>query len=260
MARLNDKLDSGDESPELSTLLLKPGEAGTGSPTKTPKKAVGSGRSPRKESMRDSARHSDDAKSISNAKSYEKRRGKQRPLGSSKLASVNSLLPPKFNHGFNARGHDDTATDCSAKDQRLRSSPRKLAKVPMDHAKFASRLSDASLSFSDGDGSFTDLSGFIVPDSASDDEALPHRLYRRRNAKEYSNGPKVPEAKTLLSPKVSPSKRRKDYDVVDLTSPQRRVSTFLSPNSQPGCRTPPKKTDSIEGVSELDEPFSKLRL
>ena len=259
MAKLNESIDSDDEFPELSILLRKPGEAGIKCPTITPMTGLGSGTSPRKERIRDGPDASHNARSISKGNGHEKRISKQRPLGNLKLGNINSLLS-KANDQFNARGYNDLGTECFADHQWFRSSPKRLAKATVDYSKFASRLSDACLSFPEDDESFTDLSGFVVPDSASDDEVLPPKSQRKRNAQPFSRKDVVPEENTSFVPRKSPPKSRKKSGIIDLTSPKKNASSVICPKSPPDYQIPCRKSDPIGGISNIDEPFSRLRL
>ena len=256
MAKLNESIDSDDEFPELSFVLRKPGEAVIKCPTKTPLTGLGSG-SPRKEKIRDGP--DANARSISKGNGHEKRISKQRPLGNLKLGNINSLLS-KANDQFNARGYNDLGTERFAEDQRFRSSPKRLAKATVDYSKFASRLSDACLSFPEDDESFTDLPGFVVPDSASDDEVLPPKLQRKRNAQPFSRKDVVPEENTSFVPRKSPPKSCKKSGIIDLTSPKKNASSVIRPKSPPDCQIPCRKSDPIGGISNTDESFSRLRL
>lgn len=75
-----------------------------------------------------------------------------------------------------------------------RSSPRRHDQKRVDYRKFVSRLSDSSISLSEDDDSFTDLSGFIVPDSQSDEEVIPGSCPRRKNLKHH----KIASARSLI--------------------------------------------------------------
>ena len=258
MAKLNDSIDTDDGFPELSIPLRKPGEAGVKCPSKTPMTGLGSGSSPRKERIRDGPDASHNARSISKGNGHEKRISKQRPLGNLKLSNINSLLS-KANDQLNARGYNDLGTECFPEDQKFRSNPKRLAKATVDYSKFASRLSDACLSFPEDDESFTDLSGFVAPDSASDDEILPPKSPRKRNAQPFLRKDVVPKENTTFVPRKSPPKSRKKSGIIDMTTPKKNASSVICPKSPPDCQIPCRKSDPIGGISNIDEPFSRLR-
>ena len=241
MAELNQKTDSDDEFPELSTLLER----------ETLREMLGSGTSPRKANNRGTTSPHKKAPSIS----------KQHPLGSLKSAGINSLSLPRIEDPFYAGGQKGLEDACSAGNQMFRSSPRRLAKASVDYSKISSSFSNASLPNSEEDESFTDLSGFIVPDSDSDDEVLPSKPQGRRNARHLSkdDGVLSKESYTLI-PKVSSPKSRKHSKAIDLTSPKKKTSNIASLESPPDCQTPPRRSDLAGGISDMNESFSRLRL
>ncbi|KAL2045520.1 hypothetical protein N7G274_001948 [Stereocaulon virgatum] len=240
MARLNQKINSDDEFPELSTLLQR----------ETPGEMLGSNTLPRKDGNRGMTSPTKKTPSIT----------KPHPLSSLKLAEVHSLFLPRIDNPFDARGQKDLENACSARNQMFRSSPRRLAKTPVDYSEFSSSFSDASLPFSEEDESFTDLSGFIAPDSDSEDEVLPSKPQSRRKACRLPKDDGVQlEKNDTVVPKVPSAKSRKHSKEIDLASPKKKASTVDCRALPPDCQTPPRESDLAGGSSDVDESLSRLR-
>ena len=237
MARLNAGSDSDEELPCLSALLWT--EAVTIAPTTLAGKqrsTIDKRQSPRKDTG-----HEKDVASrpISDASSRDKPVVKQRSLGSLKVTGLNSLLLPKSN-GFLDHTKDMKSTkEFPAANKINRSSPRRLAKAPVDYSKFAASLSEASISLSDDDETATDLSGFIVSDSTSDEEVPSSKPRRRRDGQQLST---IHTMKPKTEPLFSPKK-----------------SALRTLNSS-GARTPSSSSSLIESNSNVAEPFSEFKL
>ena len=189
MAVLNAGSDSDDELPCLSALLWN--KAATILPL-TPSRKQRS-LIERNQSRRKDTRHEKDSQAgqrnlasrqTSEASIRDIREGKQRPLCSLKITSVNSLLSP--NGIPDHRENKNSTKELPEANYTNRSSPRRLAKAPVDYSKFAPCLSEASISLSDDDETTTDLSGFIVSDSISDGEEEASKKGRRRAGRQLS--------------------------------------------------------------------------
>ena len=244
MAKLNAGSDSDEELPCLSALLW------TGAATIAPTTLAGEQRStidkselPRKDTghERDSqAGHCNAASTqISDASFRDKPLVKQRSLGSLKVTSFNSLLLPKSSGLLDHTENTKSTKEFPAANQINRSSPRRLAKAPVDYSKFAASLSEASISLSDDDETATDLSGFIVSDSTSDEEVSSPKPRRRRDGQQLST---IYTIKSKTESFISPKK-----------------SAFRTLDSS-GVRTPPSSSTMIGSNSDVAEPFSELRL
>ena len=246
MAELNAGSDSDDELPCLSTLLWS--GAATIAPTTPSEKqrsTIDRSQLPRKDTghERDSQAGQCNVASrqIFDASPQDKPVVKQRPLGSLKVTSVNSLLLPKSNGLLDRTEYMKSTEEFPTANHRNRSSPRRLAKAPVDYSKFATSLSEASISLSDDDETTTDLSGFIVSDSTSDEEVLPSKSRRRRHDQQLSTIHAI-ESKTapIISPKKSAFRRSNSSGAPEMSPPS--SSTFIGINA------------------DIAEPFSQLKL
>lgn len=244
MARLNTSLDSDDEFPELSTLLLRSAEDGCGRILQKSKDE--SGRSTHNDDSMKGAEISLNYVRLSNG---EKHSSKSLPIVRPQHLSIPKDEPENW-------------TIPSRTDTARRVSPRRRAKAHVDYEKFTSALSDARSSFSGTDSS-TDLSGFLVPDSASDGEVLPVRSQRRRNdGSKGDRGDRLPQKYTSGGREFSIGKEIMGSQVVDSTSPkkERNSSEFICPESPPRPLSSRMSLEQPGKCSELDEPFSRLRL
>ena len=209
MARLNDQLDSEDELPELSSIL---GLLLTDACIKTQPKT------PRQEEYSDVLSH--DEKEGQNLAiqtlprttwehspriltevvySNEPRSGKQRLLRNLKQANGNHLLLPISDASDEQPKNDDQSRE-AVDGVSTRASPRRLDKG------LAERLSKVSVNTDDlthyDDDSYTDLSGFIVPDSATDGELQMSKLPKKKKKKKKKK--RKPEQKRKYrSPQTS---------------------------------------------------------
>ena len=255
MAVLNAGSDSDDELPCLSALLWS--KAITIPPTTPSRKQrslIERSRSPRKDTgyEKDSqaGQHDVASSQTSEASTRDIRVGKQRPLGSLKITSVNSLPLPESNGILDHRENKKSTKKLPGANYTNRSSPRRLAKAPVDYSKFAACLSEASISLSDDDETTTDLSGFIVSDSTSDEEEEASRTRRRRASRQLSTiYPIESNNKPLVSPKKS-----------DLTRPNRSRTPESCSQSQIRSMTPRSLSTSVGINSDIAEPLSELKL
>ena len=255
MAKLNAGSDSDEELPCLSALLWS--GAATIAPTTPsgkPRSTIDRSQLPRKDTGHErysQARQCNVAPiQISDASPRNKPVVKQRPLRSLKVTSVNSLLLPKSNGLLDHTENMKSAKEFPAANQMNRSSPRRLAKAPVDYSKFATSLSEASISLSDDDENTTDLSGFIASDSTSDEEASTSKPRRRQDGQQLST---VHATKSKTEPCISAKKSafRK------FNSPE---APELCPESRIGSRTPHSSSTLIGSNSDLAEPISELKL
>ena len=253
MAVLNAGSDSDDELPCLSTLLWsKAVTIPPISPSRKQRSLMKRSQSPHKNiGQRNNQAGQRDVASrqTSEGSTREIRVGKQRPLGSLKITSVNSLPLPDSNGILDHIENEQGTKELPGASCTNRTSPRK-AKTPIDYSKFATCLSEASISLSDEDETTTDLSGFIVSDSTSDEEEEASKTRRRRAGRQLSTRYSI---ESNNEPLVNPKK-------LDSTSPNRSRAPELYSQSQIGSMTPPSPSTSVGINSDLAEPFSKLKL
>ena len=254
MAVPNAKSDSDDELPCLSALLWsKAVTTPPITPSRKQRSLIERSQSPRKDTRHEkdsqAGRRNLSSRQTSEASTRDIRVGKQRPLGSLNIPSVNSLLLPKSNGILDHRENKNSTKELPAADCTNRSSPRRLAKAPVDYSKFAASLSEASISLSEDDETTTDLSGFIVSDSTSDEGRKASKTRRRAGRQLSMIHPKESNNEPLVSPKKSDFKR-----------PDRSRAPESYLQSQIRSRTPPSSSTSVGINSDIAEPFSELKL
>lgn len=263
MARLNQIVDSDDEFPDLSTILRGPAGAGVNENRTTErasKKRDESGRSPNKRkdhkligaAREDSIVPGNDNRLLCD----EEHESEPQAFGQLRSTDINSLFLryPKQSLDKETKVHT-VATS-------VRTSPRRRGRAQVDYSHCAPRLSDTSLSFSDDD-SFTDLSGFIVPDSASDEEVLPSSSQKKEESRRSKTKSRMQPAQDYASNKVrSPVEELESTGPIDLTSPKKEKKTpkHICSEFPPRFETSPRISERSGYLFDLDEPFSKLRL
>lgn len=259
MARLHDPVvDTDDELPELSQILRLlrtsslPNAQRPIEQSVPPKGEIVDETSGEAESGPDAPL---DIINLSYTGREPKSQGSFSPL---KPTNVHSLPHPRTRNTVNY----DYPKISPAKENTVRSSPRRKVKASVGYSNFVPRLSDASSSFSGEDDSFTDLSGFIVPDSASDEDVRPSYLPEKK--------PKQQTSKKDVDGRSHKTSRPSSSDVestgpIDLTSPKKkkesvRVASVVCPESPPTLKLLPKEVDVGPEVCDLDDPFSILTL
>lgn len=253
MARLNQIDDSDDEFPELSTLLRR---LGVGDMERASKKQDESGRLPQKGKSSDTIEVGGKATAALRDIAQLSPEEKHSSGGPLKPADINALHVPTLGRRL------DGGTKANRTKPFTTTSPRKPARAQVENSRFASRLSDASLPFSDNDSS-TDLSGFIVPDSASDEEILPSRSRIPKESRKTMRKTGDQQSKKYAAgPFRSPSEEEESTGPIDLTSPRkgRKTSKLVCPESPPGFITAPRMSDGPGEYSNLDQPFSEMKL
>lgn len=260
MARLNQIDDSDDEFPELSTLLRPLGDGDTQALERASENRGGSGRCPQKGGSSDTIelgwKGMPALRNVAQLSPEEKHSSGPLPPRPLKPADINALQVPILRETLDGAMKAKTAHPFTTR------SPRKPAKAQVDYSQFASRLSNTRISFS-GNDYVTDLSGFIVPDSASDEETLPSRSRAARESWKTTRKAGDPQSKKYaLGPIRSPFEEEESTGPIDLTSPKkgRKTSKLVCPESPPRFRIPPRMSDRDEQYSDLDQPFSKMKL
>lgn len=233
MARLNDLLDNDDEFPELSTLLG----------AQNPKQEHSKVPSQRKETQNLAnknilvEKHALTPRTITKASPDKPQSRKQRPLGHLKQAHVNFLLLPMSDVSTSNSMSEDYQSIDAADSVSNRASPTRLAKVTADYSKLAQVFDNTSIPIHhDGDYS-TDLSGFIVPDSASDGESLALTSEKKKKEKKKSQIPKFftanPQEPGFQVSRRPQSNTRQPSATTELVSPEERVSSRICLESPP---------------------------
>lgn len=257
MARLNQIVDSDDEFPELSTLLRPHRDGDIQISERASEKLDGSDRSPQKQQSEDMIEVARKGvvvpQNVAQSSCDEKHSSKPLPVGPPRLTDIKTFYFPFLSDNPN----DETTTN--AAEIASRTSPRRIAKAQVDYAKFAPRLSDASLSFSDSD-SFTDLSGFIVPDSASDEEVFPSRSQNEKGSWKTTMFSVDQQPKKYASRRIRTSFERTGPFDLNSSKNSEKTSKLVCPESPPGFKTPPRISDQAGRYSDLDEPFLSLRM
>ena len=255
MARLNNNaIESDDELPDLSSLLGAPGKPLNKPLETSPKKQAEGKSSPEKRPVRrQNTVDNDISDDVRECSSGEKSPRKQRPLTTSKPSALNAQPPPIASKG----SHITTETDHPK--SSIRSSPRKV-KAKIDYSRYVPRLSDGESSFLESDDSFTDLSGFIVPDSASDDDDLspPAKGGSRDNGVRGSSRKPKPQSgrNSSFEFQLSSFGEKEDTGPIDLTSPKKgkELPKSIRFTIPPRFRSPPTSSGN------LDDSFSKLQM
>ena len=252
MARLHEEDGSGDELPELSTIMASYGK----SLLKEPLSAKTPGKASKKEQEDGKYRFQAPA-GFTGPSCDERQSRKQRPLS---VSLVNSLLLPisdSLTKSPNQKFSDPKNLTCK---RAVRSTPRRTIKPALEYN--ASSSTDGDTSDSETAATFDDLSDFIVDDSTTDAEAQPIQPTRsskklhRRSRKEPRLGPE----KSLSTANNQSFVERIRYPtVVDLTSPTRDSSV---PNSANAAIEPTSvPLDQAPFADPFDEnPFAQIRL
>lgn len=178
MARLNDQLDSDDELPELSSILKTRSEAiPTRTQLETPWQEHGGIPSQRKKTQNLAAdnlltvKHATASTVLTEAYSDKPQSRTQRPLGHLKQAHIDFLLLPTSDAPVNDSKIEGSLSIEAVDGASTRASPRKLVNGIADHRRHHE------------DCSYTDLSGLMVPDSATEGELPASSLPKKKGKK-----------------------------------------------------------------------------
>ena len=190
MARLNNHLDSDDELPELSSILGPGTEAIIRNQPKTPRQENGDIEFQEKETQNLPTesllpeKPATGQRILTEVYLDKPQSRKQRPLGDLTQAHVNSLLLPVSDVSVNnSKQHENQSIDTFGS-VATHARPRRLANGSADYSRLAKVSTNTVKLMHHDDCSYTDLSGFIVPDSASDEESLASRSPKENTAKE----------------------------------------------------------------------------
>ena len=252
MARFSRSIDSEDDLPELSSVFQRYGEGA---------KSVFQGE------CKDSSNKASNQYQIVFGKSKSGKLASSeldcyhdelQRLEFADLAHINSSSLPIFGKAEKQGKKNRTAEQT----HRFPSSPRRKIKSLVNLSVLASSLTEASVSLSENDDSSTDLSGFIVPDSASEDDSfLPQWQKYPQSEKFSTESRKRLPRKSPKSPVVLPINDVEDTGPIDLTSPEKENGSTKSvcPESPPRFRTA-RLSDPPDTDSGLEEPISRLIL
>ena len=219
MARLNDPSESDEDLPELSAILQPRQET----QTLTSETLL-------------TERRSIAPKTVTKVSSDKPQSRKQRPLGYPNQAPFSSLLLPMSDASISnskSKHHQSIKTAGSVSS---RARPR-LAKVTVDYSKLAQMSGDSSPLISDDDDDdnecSTDLSGFIVPDSASDEEILVSKSPKKRSRTRKNIPAANPQEPGFLPFRRSRYNRRQPSGEADLVWPEKNDGSRSCPESPP---------------------------
>ena len=145
----------------------------------------------------------------------------------------------------------------------IRSSPKRVAKTPINYAWAATGVTDDESSATDDDEPFTDLSGFIVSDSESvHDYEDRSSHYSQTKKKSWQGGShrKAPGKSRL--PDQSSGTGRGLTDFIDLISPKRHVSDSQksATSDEDGTRAEKQEKTKSDTLGGLEDHLAVLRL
>lgn len=258
MARLNDAIESDEELPELSTILRPQTDAIVRNLAKQEHgKMSSSGKEIQNLASEDllTERHTIAPGIVSTVSSDKPQSRKQRPLGHITHSYVNSLLLPILDASTSNSKSEfyqstDTAID-TADSISNRASPRRPAKVTADYSELAQVLARTSIFISDDEGSSTDLSGFIVPDSASDEEIGVSKSPKKRSRSPKKISTAYPQEPGFPPCRRSQYDRRQRSKKTDLYSPEKKKYCRICPESPPSNE--PFRSELVEAHPNLDD-------
>lgn len=198
-------------------------------------------------------------KSITKASYSEKQIRKQRPLSPLKPTRINSVLLPISIGLLNGLKVPNDGPATLQNRAPLRLSPQRVAKAPIRYNDFVVALTDVGASTSEEDDTYTDLSGFVVYDSASEEEEPPRSRHRIQSQllphkcrrEDYSHTKEV---------RKDPKTGQQEIVTIDLTSPKKDYLTLECAETPPSKNKPSKTQEKGFALSDLDEPFATLRL
>ena len=263
MARLNLLVDNNDdddgELPDLATILR-----GESSPRKSSQRAAGVVKESKSKflgkSIEDARLMEDVSKNEPIASSNQVSSRKGNPLGSLKLTHVNSLLLPLSKGTSSSVKKLDPDEDSHGKAPQVRCTPKRAARKPIDYSVFSARKADRGLSMSEDDESFTDLSGFIVPDSDGDEGDWPKQSkskgFHNLTAKASRNDQTYRRSRN--QDLQQNEKSRGSSEIIDLSSSETKHPSTLDPQPPLLEKLPQNRSVSVESLA-LDEPLSQLR-
>ena len=186
MARLNDHSDSEDELPDLLSILRLRTEASIRTQPNAPRQAHDDITYRAKEGKELTSEYPQTEKHVTASETFtdvwsdRPQSGKQQ-LGHSMQAHVNSLLLPPSDASINSPKHEDGQSIEEIDGVSDRHSPKRLANGLADRLGKVS--ADTVNRIQRDDPYYTDLSGFIVPDSATDGDSPVSKSPKKKKKK-----------------------------------------------------------------------------
>lgn len=249
MARLNDPSDSDDELPDLSTIIRTLAKTSKQEHGKRQRYQRNNAQSLSNEDLLTETRAtaSTAVVKVSPDKPPSKR---QPPLEQAYLHAL--LLPmsdPSTSNPTSEGYHVETAGSIAD-----HASPRRLTKGTADYSKLAKVLADTNLLIHHDEDSATDLSGFIVPDSASDGETVVSRSPTKQK-KVQSRAPKKICATNALEPVLQisrwPQSNTRQALGTTAIPPEAKGVNRLCPESPPSNE--PSRSEPFEAHPTLND-------
>ena len=262
MARLNDHLDSEDELPDLFSILRLRTEASIRTQPKTPRQAHCDITYREKEGKGLATEHARSERRViasetfSDVYSDRSQSRKQRPLGHLKQAHVNSLLIPPSNTSVNSPKYKDGQRIEEVDGNPGRVSPKRLANGLADRLGKVS--AETVIQIHHDDSFYTDLSGFIVPDSATDGESPVSESQspkKKKKQKQKYRSPKISTANPcepgFQEPEQPQSYTQQLSGKSSLALPDKRNNSRMCLESLPGSEQ--LRSELVEAHPSLDE-------
>lgn len=249
MARLNDQSDSDDELPELSSILEIRTEAIPTTQLETPRQAHGGIPTPRKRSQKVAAdnlltvKHATVPTILTEARSDKPQSRKQRPLGNLKPAHIDFPLIPMADTPINDPKIKGSLSIEAVDGASPRNSPRRLVNGIAGYRRHH-------------EDSYTDLSGFIVPDSATEEEqpapSLPKKKMKKRKQKNRSMEISAEDLHELSfqESRPRPSSAQQLFGKTDSICPGKQIGREVCRESLPSNE--PFRSELVEARPNLD--------
>lgn len=262
MARLNDQPDSEDELPDLFSILRLRTKASIGTQPKNPRQAHCDRICKEKQGNELATEYARadspviSSETFNNIYSNRLQSRKQRPLGDSQQAYVDSLFRPPSNASVNNPRLEDSQSIEEVDGDVGQASPKRLANG------LAERLGKISADTFNGihhDHSVnTDLSSFMVPDSATDGESPLSKLpknKRKKKQKQKYRSPKIstanPDEPGLQEPEQPQAHTQQLSGKTSLALPNKRNISKTCLESLPGNEH--LRSELVEAHPSLDE-------
>ena len=256
MARLNNQLHSDDELPELSSILGFRTEPIIRTQPKTPRQEYGDIGSQDKETQNLptesllAERYATGPRALTEVYSDKPQSKKQRPLGDLKQAHVNSLIPPVSNASINLSKEDNKQSIEAVDNVATQARPRKLANRTADHSRLAEVSTNTVKLTHHDDYPYTDLSGFIVPDS--DEELLASKSPKEKNKKKQKQKNRPPKSLTANPHEQQLQlKTRQSSGTTDMSLPEEENRSRMCLESLPSNEA--FKSELVEAHSNLND-------
>lgn len=185
---------------------------------------------------------------------------KQRCKGVLKLAHIN-MLPFPSNGTSSFVRKPCQSNDSNKSTGRLWPNPERAANKHVRYNGIAARRAAGSLSAPDDDEIFTDLSGFIVPDSASEGDERkwkPGRKERQKSPRKALHSGQTIQKKQIRDT-LDERKSSRPSEVTDPPLEQEKCSDKGPPCCPSKIAYAARDYDTSTQAFDLDEPFSLLR-